>query len=73
MMSGSGYLVSGAGIATGVNELLRDPDRARGMGRAGRERVIEHFAWPAIAERTAQLYRSVSQPRQRSGGNAPAA
>jgi len=62
-----------AGIATRVNELLRDPDRARAMGCAGRERVTEHFAWPAIAEQTAQLYRSISQPRQRSGGNAPAA
>ena len=45
---------------TRVNELLRDPDRARAMGRAGRQRVIEHFAWPAIAEQTAQLYRSIS-------------
>ena len=61
------------GISTRVNELLRDPGRARAMGRAGRERVIEHFAWPAIAEQTAQLYRSTSQPRQRSGGNVPAA
>ena len=54
----------------------RAPARPRpcaGMGRAGRERVIEHFAWPAIAEQTAQLYRSTSQPRRRSGGNAPAA
>ena len=45
-----------AGIADRVNELLRDPDRARELGRAGRERVIEHFAWPAIAEQTAALY-----------------
>ena len=47
-----------AGIAAGVNELLRDPERARAMGRAGRERVIEHFAWPAIAGQTAALYRA---------------
>ncbi len=47
-----------AGIAARVNELLCDPDRARAMGRAGRERVIERFAWPAIAEETAALYRS---------------
>ena len=46
-----------AGIAARVNELLRDPDRARAMGRAGRQRVIERFAWPAIAEQTATLYR----------------
>jgi starch synthase len=47
-----------AGIAARVNELLRDPDRARAMGGAGRERVIERFAWPAIAEQTAALYRA---------------
>ena len=52
-----------AGISARVNELLRDPDRARAMGRAGRKRVIERFAWPAIAEQTVQLYRAVSQPR----------
>jgi glycosyltransferase involved in cell wall biosynthesis len=27
------------------------------MGRAGRARVVEKFAWPAIAEQTAALYR----------------
>jgi alpha-maltose-1-phosphate synthase len=52
-----------AGIAGRVNELLRDPDRAREMGRAGRKRVIEHFAWPAIAAQTAALYHATS-PRQ---------
>jgi starch synthase len=52
-----------AGIAGRVNELLRDSDRAREMGRAGRKRVIEHFAWPAIAAQTAALYHATS-PRQ---------
>jgi starch synthase len=47
-----------AGIAGRVNELLRDPERASEMGRAGRKRVIERFAWPAIAEQTAALYRA---------------
>jgi starch synthase len=46
-----------AGIADRVNELVRDPDRARAMGRAGRARVSERFAWHAIAEQTAALYR----------------
>jgi starch synthase len=45
-----------AAIAARVNELLADPDRAAEMGRAGRERVLEHFAWPSIAEQTAALY-----------------
>ena len=50
-----------AGIAGRVNELLRDRDRAREMGRAGRKRVIERFAWPAIAEQTAALYRATNR------------
>jgi len=50
-----------AGIAARVNELLRDPDRAREMGRSGRQRVIERFAWPTIAEQTAALYHATCQ------------
>jgi starch synthase len=29
------------------------------MGRAGRARAVEHFAWPAIAEQTVELYRGL--------------
>jgi alpha-maltose-1-phosphate synthase len=45
------------GIAERVNELLAAPARAAAMGAAGRARVVEQFAWPAIAEKTAALYR----------------
>ena len=48
-----------AGLAAGINELVRDPDRAAEMGRAGRARAVEQFAWPAIAEQTSALYRSL--------------
>jgi starch synthase len=48
-----------AGLAAGINELVRDADRAAEMGRAGRERAVERFAWPAIAEQTSALYRSL--------------
>jgi starch synthase len=44
-------------LADAVNALVADPARAEAMGRAGRRRVVEHFAWPAIAEQTAALYR----------------
>jgi starch synthase len=44
-------------IAERVNELVADPARARRMGEAGRRRAIEHFAWPAIAEQTVELYK----------------
>jgi alpha-maltose-1-phosphate synthase len=47
------------GIAERVNEVVADPARARAMGEAGRRRVLEHFAWPAIAQQTVELYRSL--------------
>jgi starch synthase len=47
------------GLADGINALVRDPERAAEMGRAGRARAVEHFAWPAIAEQTSALYRSL--------------
>jgi len=43
-------------LAEALNALLRDPDRAAAMGRAGRERVIAEFGWAAIASQTAALY-----------------
>jgi starch synthase len=49
-----------ADFAERVNALLSDPDRAEEMGRAGRRRAVERFAWPAIAEQTAALYRRLA-------------
>jgi len=48
-----------ADLAAAITELLRDPDRAAAMGRAGRERAVEHFSWASIAEQTHAVYRSV--------------
>ncbi|HYZ09454.1 MAG TPA: glycogen synthase [Pseudonocardiaceae bacterium] len=48
-----------AGLAQRVNELLADPARAAAMGRAGRERAVREFSWSTVAQRTAELYRSV--------------
>ena len=48
-----------ADFAERVNALLADPARAREMGRAGRARAVERFAWPAIARQTADLYASL--------------
>ena len=46
-----------AGIAERVNELVADPERAREMGRAGRERALRDFDWQRIAEQTVAVYR----------------
>jgi starch synthase len=47
------------GLADGINALVRDPARAAEMGRAGRTRAVEKFAWPAIAEQTSRLYHAL--------------
>ncbi|MGY8643296.1 MAG: glycogen synthase [Verrucomicrobiales bacterium] len=46
-------------LASGVNELMRDPERRERMAKAGRERVIEKFSWAEIAQETLDLYKSL--------------
>lgn len=48
-------------LAERINMLLADPDRARRMGRAGRERVLERFTWSAVARRTFEIYRRLTR------------
>jgi alpha-maltose-1-phosphate synthase len=43
-------------LAERIEKVLRDPTLATTMGKAGRERVLRHFGWGAIAARTVQLY-----------------
>jgi alpha-maltose-1-phosphate synthase len=43
-------------LAARIEKLLSDRALATRMGKAGRARAVEHFSWPAIAERTVQLY-----------------
>jgi phosphatidylinositol alpha-1,6-mannosyltransferase len=42
-------------VAAAVAGLLADPARARAMGAAGRRRVEEEFAWPAVVARLERL------------------
>jgi starch synthase len=48
-----------ADFAAALNEVVSDPARADAMGKAGRERAISAFGWPAIAEKTVDVYRSL--------------
>ncbi|GAA4690235.1 glycogen synthase [Pseudonocardia yuanmonensis] len=48
-----------SGLAAAVDELVRDPERAAAMGRAGRERAVREFAWSTAAERTVAIYRDL--------------
>jgi starch synthase len=52
-----------AGLAAAIAGLLEEPDRAQAMGQAGRTRVIAEFSWRSVAQRTLEVYRSVSRGR----------
>jgi alpha-maltose-1-phosphate synthase len=43
-------------LASRLETLLKDTNLAARMGKAGRERVLKHFGWRAIASRTVELY-----------------
>ena len=46
-------------LADAVAQVLADPDRQQQMGRAGRQRVIDHFSWAAVARQTLTFYQRV--------------
>ncbi len=46
-------------LADAINRLARDPALRQRLGRAGRQRALDHFSWDAIAERTLALYAHV--------------
>lgn len=63
----TGFLVpprDPAAVADRVAELLGDRPRLQAFGEAGWSRAKEHFTWPKVAERIAQLYREVQSAAQ---------
>lgn len=48
-----------AGLTRALDAVLGDPDKARRMGEAGRERAVGEFGWDAIARRTVRLYEEI--------------
>jgi glycosyltransferase involved in cell wall biosynthesis len=50
-----------ADIAWGLNETLRDPQRARMWGQSGRKRVLDYFTWKKVAEQTLLIYEKSAQ------------
>jgi starch synthase len=53
-------------LAARLTGLLRDPEKAKRMGEAGRKRVEEHFSWTAIAAQTIKLYESLIAGRAKA-------
>jgi D-inositol-3-phosphate glycosyltransferase len=48
-------------LAAKINLLLANPDRAREMGEAGRQRVLKLFSWKAVADRLEEVYRCLAR------------
>ncbi|MEU7099834.1 glycogen synthase [Streptomyces longwoodensis] len=46
-------------LARALDEVTGDPESARRMGEAGRERAVDEFGWDAVARRTVGLYEEV--------------
>ena len=51
------------GLAEAVNAVVADPQRARAMGVAGRERAVAEFSWDTIAEQTMDVYAQARSSR----------
>ncbi|MDF1753132.1 MAG: glycogen synthase [Verrucomicrobiales bacterium] len=50
-----------ADLAEAINSLLKNPSLCEKMGKAGRQRVQEHFSWTAIARETVDLYQKIAK------------
>ena len=46
-----------------LGELMESPDRLDALAEKGRERACRLFAWPVVARRFEELYRSLPRPR----------
>ncbi|MES5817857.1 glycogen synthase [Streptomyces sp. RG80] len=46
-------------LARALDSVLADPEGARRMGEAGRERAVGEFGWDAVARRTVRLYEEI--------------
>ncbi len=57
-----------AALGAAVETLLDDPARARRLGEAGRQRVLERFTWRAVADRCLAAYETLAEPQLRPTG-----
>lgn len=48
-----------ANLATAVNQVAADKERATAFGQAGRMRAVEKFSWATIASQTVDIYRAL--------------
>lgn len=62
--TGAGQVVDSTptAIAAALGAMFADPELCRRQGEVGQKHVIDHYGWPAVARRMADLYRSVAHP-----------
>jgi starch synthase len=48
-----------ASLAAALDRICASPEARRGMGRRGRQRVVEHFDWQTSAEAAVAIYREI--------------
>jgi glycosyltransferase involved in cell wall biosynthesis len=66
----NGLLADGGdtvGFARAILDLLEQPERARAMGLAGRQRILERHSWRKSAEKLVALYESLMARAPRAG------
>lgn len=51
-------------LAARINELLKDPEKCKRFGDAGRQRVEDIFSWTAIAHQTIDLYKRLIEQKK---------
>lgn len=54
-----------AALTESLDRLLRDPDRLRHMGNAGRRRALDVFSWPAVGAQTVAVYEQAIERHRR--------
>jgi alpha-maltose-1-phosphate synthase len=47
-------------LGRAITQIIEDPEGAARMGQAGRQHVLQNFTWDRIAEKTLELYRSLT-------------
>ncbi len=52
-------------LAARINELLKDPEKCKRFGDAGRRRVEDIFSWTAIAHQTIDLYKRLIEQKKK--------
>ena len=57
-----------AGIAKALSLVVADPELAKRMGQAGRQRAVEDFGWDRIAQETIAIYQKVISDGSASSG-----